>query len=100
METVLIKNLKGIALRLQPLDGTGKGIEDLVVALQRIVKGNDGTRSGIAAYIKEHIAPVKVGGVIARHQVPHHYAITAALHEHVMIVKHPAVRRSEQVGLK
>lgn len=99
-ESQLIEHLERIALRLQPLYGARKGIENLVVALERIVERDDGAGTCVAAHIEQHVATIETGGIVARNEVPHHNAVAAALDEHIMIVEHPPVGRTEKVGLE
>lgn len=95
---VSVKHLEGIPLRLEPLDGTRKGIEELVLALEGVVEGDDAARTGVAAYVEQHVATVEAGRVVAGNEVPHDDAVTLAHHD-VLVPLHPAMGRTEEVGL-
>ena len=70
------------------------------MALKRIVERNDGAGARIATHVEQHVATIKTGGIVARNAVPHHNAVAAALDEHIMIVEHPPVGRTKEVGLE
>ena len=94
--SVLLKNLKLIALALQPFYGSWQCIEQFVVAFYRIVKGNNASVSCIASHIEQDVASVKASRIVTRNEVPHHYFITHHNHD-VLLPLHPTMRRTKEV---
>lgn len=94
--SVLLKNLKLIALALQPFYGSWQCIEQFVVAFYRIVKGNNASVSCIASHIEQDVASVKASRIVTRNEVPHHYFIAHHNHD-VLLPLHPSMRRTKEV---
>ena len=86
-------------MALQPFDGAREGIEDFVVTLDGVVEGDDAAWAGQVADIAQDIAAIEAGGIVARDEIPHNDAVIA-LHPEILRPRHPAVGRTEEVGVE
>jgi len=95
---VVIEDLEGIALLLEPLDAARQGGLELVDAAQGVVEGDDGAVAGVLAHIVEHLVCRKMCGVVACDEIPHDDGVVAADAD-VLLILHPSAWWTEKVGM-
>ena len=95
----LFKHLKLVALCHEPFDGTRQGEEEFVETLHGVVERDDAARTGKALHVVQDVVAIQALGIVARHEVPHHDAVTL-LDKHILLPFHPAVGRTEEVGFQ
>ena len=96
--STLFNYLEFITLFLEITQGSRKGITQFFDGLERIVEGDDGTVTGIEHHIAQHVEGIEQVGIVTRDEIPHDNLVFAS--EHIVCsYPHPAVRRTEEVGM-
>ena len=95
---VLVKDLEGIALLLEPLDATWQYLLEFVDATEGIMEGDDGTVAGVAFHVLKDLLCSQTFGVVASDHVPHDNGVVAT-QANVLGVLHPSTWRTEKIGV-
>lgn len=85
-------------MQLEPLDAKGQGGAQLVDGLDGVVEGDDAAGTGVAADVVEDVVGGEPLRVVTGDDIPHHDLVLAAK-EGVLGNAHPAVWRTEEVGV-
>jgi len=94
----LFYHLKLIALLLEIAEGSWEGVAQFLDGLEGVMKGDDGTITGVEHHVAQNVEGVEQVGIVTSDEVPHHYLILATQHI-VGSEPHPSVRRTEEVGV-
>ena len=72
------KRAEHVALREKPLYGAGERVKQLVLAFERVVESDDGTGTGIMAYVPKNTLCINSATVVTCNKIPHDKLVVTA----------------------
>ena len=99
VQALSVEHLEFVALCFEPFDGAGQGVAQLLMTFHRVVEGDDAAGTCVALDVAQYVVAVESFGIVAGHEIPHH-DLVVVVQLVVLPPSHPAVRRSEQIGVQ
>ena len=99
VQTLSVEHLEFVALCFEPFDGAGQGIAQLLITFHRVVEGDDAAGTCVALDVAQYVGAVESFGIVAGHEIPHH-DLVVVVQLVVLPPSHPAMRRSDQIGVE